>query len=140
MNLNDYCSNNQLMQFIKFCMVGMSNAIVSYVTYTAFLILFENLNLFPECDYLVSQYIAFFLSVLWSFYWNNKYVFERTEKWYYSLIKMMIVYSITGIILSSILLYLLIDVMGIHKLIAPIINIAICLPVNYLLNKKLAFR
>lgn len=132
--------NSELVRFIKFAIVGASNAVVSYVSYAIILLLFENFQLFPEFDYIIAQYISFFLSVLWSFYWNNKYVFEKTEKWYKSLIKTIIVYSLTGIFLSTLLLYIMVDLLGIHKLIAPIINIAIGLPINYLLNKKWAFK
>ena len=137
---NGQSINSQIAQFIKFCVVGASNALVAYISYTAFLLLFEELKWFPNYDYVLAQYISFFISVLWSFYWNNKYVFERTEKWYFRLIKMLIVYSVTGIILSTALLYLMIDVLGMHKLVAPIINIIIGLPINYLLNKKWAFK
>ena len=133
-------TKEQIVQFIKFSIVGASNAIVSYLLYALFILLFDYYNLFPDCDYIVAQYISFFLSVLWSFYWNNKYVFDKTEKWYYCLLKMMIVYSVTGIFLSTGLLYLMIDVMKIHKLVAPLINIMIGLPINYLLNKKWAFK
>ena len=66
-----------LMQFVKFGIVGLSNTVISYVIYVGTLILFQKNNLIPSVDYLVAQVIAFILSVLWSFYWNNKFVFEK---------------------------------------------------------------
>ena len=60
-----------LMQFVKFGIVGLSNTVISYVIYVVTLILFQKNNLIPSVDYLAAQVIAFVLSVLWSFYWNN---------------------------------------------------------------------
>ena len=140
MTILDTLKNGSMMQFIKFALVGASNAVVAYVLYVVFLLLFKNYSLFENYDYIVAQYLSFFMSVLWSFFWNNRYVFERTEKWYTSLIKMLVVYSVTGIFLSTALLYLMVEVMRIHELIAPIINIMIGLPINFLLNKKWAFK
>lgn len=63
------------MQFIKFGIVGLSNTGISYLIYAGSLIWFRHLNMFSESDYLIAQFVAFVLSVLWSFYWNNKMVF-----------------------------------------------------------------
>lgn len=68
-----------LMQFVKFGIVGLSNTVISYVIYVVTLILFQKNNLIPSVDYLAAQVIAFVLSVLWSFYWNNKFVFEKAD-------------------------------------------------------------
>ena len=68
-----------LVQFVKFGIVGLSNTVVSYVIYIASLMLFQKLDVLKNSDYLVAQIIAFVLSVLWSFYWNNKYVFTEEE-------------------------------------------------------------
>ena len=133
-------NKESIVQIIKFAIVGASNAIVYYACYTLLLLFFDYYQIITKYDYIAAQYISFFLSVLWSFFWNNMFVFEKNEKWYYCLIKTIIVYSITGIFLSTILLYLMIELMKIHKLVAPIINIIIGFPINYLLNKKWAFK
>ena len=67
------------MQFVKFGIVGVSNTVISYVLYVVSLCLFQKLGVLPKADYLVAQIIAFVLSVLWSFYWNNKMVFVQED-------------------------------------------------------------
>lgn len=67
-------------QFIKFGMVAVSNTIISYMIYLACLRLMERYGMFSQVDYLISSLIAFFISVLWSFYWNNKFTFKQEAK------------------------------------------------------------
>ena len=133
-----------LMQFVKFGIVGLSNTVISYVIYVGTLILFQKNNLIPSVDYLVAQVIAFILSVLWSFYWNNKFVFEKADNEerniVHALIKTYISYAFTGLFLNSILSLLWVEVLGIPKIIAPIINLLVSVPLNFVMNKFWAFR
>lgn len=133
-----------LMQFVKFGIVGLSNTVISYVIYVGTLILFQKNNLIPSVDYLVAQVIAFILSVLWSFYWNNKFVFEKADNEerniVHALIKTYISYAFTGLFLNSILSLLWVEVFGIPKIIAPIINLLVSVPLNFIMNKFWAFR
>jgi len=133
-----------LMQFVRFGIVGLSNTLISYVLYSGSLIAFQKLDVFPKVDYLIAQIIAFVLSVLWSFYWNNKMVFvkqdgEKRSMWK-ALLKTYVSYSFTGLFLNSILLVLWIDVLGISEFIAPLINLIVSVPVNFLINKFWAFK
>lgn len=133
-----------LMQFVRFGIVGVSNTLISYVLYTVSLLLFQSANILPKVDYIVAQAISFVLSVLWSFYWNNKKVFIKAEgqtrSLWKSLLKTYVSYSFTGLFLSSVLLVLWIDVMGISQFVAPLLNLIISVPVNFLINKFWAFK
>lgn len=134
-------NNKSIGQFIKFGIIGLSNTIVSYVIYLVVLLFLQFFNAIPDLDYLVAQFIGYTISIFWSFYWNYKYVFTDNEEkpWYLELIKSFISYSFTGIILSSILLYLWVDVLEVSKVIAPMISICITVPLNFILNKYWAF-
>ncbi|MBE5924477.1 MAG: GtrA family protein [Lachnospiraceae bacterium] len=131
-------------QFLKFGMVGVTNTIVSYLLNMLTLFCFQYAGLFKRFDYLFAQFIAFVLSVAWSFFWNNKFVFkERDEEkrvWWKTLIKTYIAYSFTGIFLNSILLWIWVEVFQISKIVAPLLNIAFNVPINFLLNKYWAFK
>ena len=132
------------MQFIKFGIVGISNTVVSYLIYVISLVIFKKLGIFVEFDYLMSQVIAFILSVLWSFYWNNKMVFtiqegQKRSIWK-TLLKTYVSYSFTGLFLNSILIILWVHVFGISEFLAPIINLVISVPINFLINKFWAFK
>ncbi len=125
-----------IMQFVKFGLVGASNALVVYVTYSAFVYLG-----FP---YLIGNFIAFIISVLNSFYWNNKYVFAQDDasrrNVVMTLVKTFIAYGTTGIILNSVLLIVWIDVLQISQYIAPIINLIITTPLNFVINKFWSYK
>ena len=133
-----------LVQFVKFGIVGLSNTVVSYVIYIASLMLFQKLDVLKNSDYLVAQIIAFVLSVLWSFYWNNKYVFTEQESekrnMLQALVKTYISYAFTGLFLNSILALLWVELLHMSKLIAPIINLLVSVPINFFMNKFWAFK
>lgn len=132
------------MQFVKFGIVGLSNTIISYVIYIVSLLLFRQMEILIESGYLVAQVIAFVLSVLWSFYWNNKIVFNLQEgedrSVFRALIRTFISYSFTGLFLNSILLIFWIKVLHISEFIAPIINLLVSVPLNFVINKFWAFK
>lgn len=133
-----------LVEFIKFGIVGVSNTLISYVIYVAALKGFQAADIFRRYDYLVAQVIAFILSVLWSFYWNNKYVFTlengESRSVFKSLMKTYVSYSFTGLFLNNVLLYLWVEIIGISELIGPLLNLFISVPVNYIINKFWAYR
>lgn len=130
-----------LVQFIKFGVVGVTNTLIGYVLNVGTLFLLRNYNI--SWDYIVGNIVSFVLSVLWSFYWNNKYVFtvekEQKRNIGAALLKTYIVYGFTGIILSNILSYVWIDIFRISKYVAPLINLIISVPLNFLINKFWAF-
>lgn len=131
-------------QFIKFCTVGLSNTIISYLVYIICLRFFEIYHLFIGYDYFISSLSAFLISTFWSFCWNDRFTFkkgvgEKRSVWK-ALLKTYMSYSFTEVFVSNALLYLEIDRLGISKDIAPLINLSVTVPLNYLLNKYWAFR
>lgn len=133
-----------LMQFIKFGIVGVSNTIVSYIIYVVVLFLLQKTSSFENIDYLIAQVTMFLLSVLWSFYWNNKYVFViqkgQQRSFWKALLKTYISYSFTGLFLNSMLLVLWVKILGASEYIAPIINLLFSVPLNFFINKFWAFK
>ena len=123
-------------QFVKFGIVGISNTLVYYVVY---LILLR----FP-ISYLAASIIAYLISILNSYYWNNKYVFPETSQnevaWWMILIKTFLAYAGTGLILNNLLLVLWIEEVGLSEMAAPLLNLCITIPVNFVLNKLWAFK
>lgn len=128
---------------MKFCIVGVSNTLISYVLYIAALALIERASLSLRYDYLLASFVAFMLSVLWSFYWNNKFTFSgkrEGKELAAALFKTYVSYSVTGLVLQNILLYVWVDMLGIGKAVAPLINLVITIPINFLMNKFWAFK
>lgn len=135
---------NNLIEFVKFGIVGLSNTAVSYIIYVLVLQIFSLINLRFRYDYFVGNVVSFVLSVLWSFYWNNKYVFKvkdgEKRNIFSALLKTYMTYAFTGLILNNILAYVWIDIFHIHKMIAPLITLIVSVPINFILNKLWAFR
>lgn len=133
---------NPYIQFVKFGLVGVSNTAVSYLMYMIILFLLRGLAW--EQDYILANVVAFTISIFWSFYWNNKFVFKKAENsrrsMWLALGKCFLSYGFTGYILENALSYLWIEQIGVSKYIAPLLNLIFTVPVNFLLNKLWAFK
>lgn len=124
---------NILKQFIKFGMVGVSNTVISLAIYYVFVFISKDL-------YIVGNTVGFFVSVLNSYYWNNKYVFKKTEAGNTKpLIRTFISYGST-FLLGTALLFVMVHYLNISEMIAPLINLLVTIPINFLLNKFWAFK
>ena len=129
-------------QFIKFGIVGLSNTVVSYIFNVLVLLALQPFEV--NWDFVAGNMVAFVLSVLWSFYWNNRLVFraengEKRSVWK-TLVKTYIAYGFTGIILNNLLSLLWISVLGLSKYIAPLLNLVLSVPLNFIINKFWAFK
>ena len=131
------------LQFVKFGIVGLSNTVISYMIYASSLLFFKSRHLLPETDYLAAQMLAFLLSVLWAYYWNDRAVFQTgssgQRKVFQTLMKTYLTYSFTGLFLSGGLLILWVYI-GIPKLAAPALNLLFTVPLNFLINKFWTFK
>lgn len=128
-------------EFLQFGLVGVSNTIISYLLYVVTLLLVSKSGV--EFDYIIANIVSWLLSVLWSFYWNNKFVFKKEEgekrNIWAALFKTYVSYGFTGLILNNILSVLWVSVLHISKMLAPIINLVISIPINFFMNKLWAF-
>lgn len=124
---------NLIIQFIKFGIVGVSNTLISLLIYYIFIFINKDL-------YLIGNTVGFIIGVLNSYYWNNKYVFKKNSKSItFPLVKTFLAYGST-FILGTFMLYVMVNKLLISELIAPIINLSVTIPINFLLNKFWAFK
>ena len=121
-------------QFIKFALVGCSNSLVCLVV--CYFILF----CFGEGRYLFGQTLGYIAAVFNSFFWNSKYVFSNHKGNKKIAFGKMCVCNVVVYMLQMGALYLLVDIMAVSEWSAPVLAILIALPVNFLLNKLIAFR
>ena len=141
-NKGKYFDKKSIVQFLKFGLVGVSNTMVSYVLYAASLLILQEIGVDIGTKYLWANGIAFVISVVWSYYWNNRFVFvgRKNNHWLKVLGKTYIAYSFTGLFLSGILLSVWIQVFRISEYLAPIINLVFTVPINFIINKFWAFK
>lgn len=122
-----------LWQFIKFGIIGASNTIVSTSIYYLFIWMDPKL-------YFVGNVVGWIVSVFNSFYWNNRFVFTKSEfSWGQKLLRTYLAYG-GSFIVGSITLVVLVRVLGVSAWLAPWINIVITIPLNFILNKFWAFK
>lgn len=128
-------------EFLQFGLVGVSNTIISYLLYVVTLLIVSKSSV--KFDYIIANIVSWLLSVLWSFYWNNKFVFKKEDgeerNIWAALFKTYVSYGFTGLILNNILSVLWVSVLHISKMLAPIINLVISIPINFFMNKLWAF-
>lgn len=130
-------------QFIKFGIVGLSNTVIGYGIYVVTLFLLQQFAVFSNIDIYIAQFVMFILSVAWSFYWNNRFVFatqnKENNRIFLRLIKTYASYAFTSLFLSEILLMLWVKGLHINEYIAPVINLLVTVPLNYLIQKYWVF-
>lgn len=123
-------------QFIKFGIVGVSNTLISLAIYYIFVWISKDL-------YMWGNVVGWIVSVYNAFYWNNKYVFKSEKQdWKSKLTRLAKNYLSYGstFLLSTALLFVEVNYLQVSEWIAPIINLLITIPLNFLLNKFWAFR
>lgn len=150
-------SNNALIQYLKFIVVGSINAIVNYVAYAAVI--------FFGGHYVSATLVGFILSVLSSYLINSRLVFERDDgvKGWQVLLKLYAAYAFSGLFLTTLLTWLFLDVINLEKgvmpfgellrqsgvdmsdrklaeYIAPCIVTVIIMPLNFVINKFWAYK
>lgn len=132
---NPKCAS--LVQFVKFGIVGVSNTLISLGVYQLCLHVFHT-------HYQVANVISFVVSVTNAYYWNSRFVFGRgaqpaLRQHLTAYGKAFLSYGST-FLLSTALLTFWVEVCGVTESIAPVINLLITIPLNFLLNKFWAFR
>ena len=120
-------------QFLKFGIVGLSNTAISLAVYYLFLWIDPKL-------YMVGNVVGFIVSVANAFFWSRRYVFEGAqESFWKGLLKSYIAYG-GSFLLATALLYVQVERLGISREIAPILNLIITIPLNFLVNKFWTFK
>ncbi len=115
--------------FIKFCVVGLVNTILTVIIYNALL--------FVNVHFNIANLIAFALTWLNAFYWNGKHVFKGAGR--KAMARYFILYVGT-FLLGSGLLYLLVRGLGMNETLAQIPVVAINTGINYIGSKTWAFK
>lgn len=122
-------------QFVKFGLVGVSNTAVSMGVYYAVLWMDPDL-------YMLGSILGTVISIFNAFVWNNLFVFTGNSRDFKSTLRRLgrtyVSYGGTSA-LSNFLLWLEVT-LGVSKVIAPVLNLAITIPLNFILNKFWSFK
>lgn len=114
-------------QFVKFCLVGISNTGISFGLYYVFLAINPRL-------YLWGNVIGFIASVANAYFWNSRFVFKKQNERAKTMAKTYAAYS-TNLVIGTGMLYLFVEILHISQYMAPLFNLVVTIPLNFLLNK-----
>jgi len=125
-----------IIQIIKFSVVGITNAIISYTIYSGLV--------YIGLHYIIANLVSFLISVFISFLLNYNYVFINKNDQKRNIIRLLFKtyasYAFNGLILQNFLLFFLIDLLHLSKYIAPFFSWIITIPLNFILLKYWAFQ
>ena len=125
---------NEIARFVKFCLVGVSNTLVSWACYYFFLWINEDL-------YLAGSIVGAVVSIANAFFWNDRFVFKGDRNDRRSRLKRVgkTYISYGGTSLLGIALLWLVVRLGADKMIAPVLTLAVTVPLNFVINKFWTF-
>jgi putative flippase GtrA len=111
-------------RFLRFVICGGLNTLLGYLIY---------LMLLSVADYRVAFTLSFLISIVFAYGLNARFVFDVKFSWR-TLSRYPIVYIIQYV-LGFLLLTLEVNLFGFDKRFCPLLNVAIQVPVTFLLNK-----
>lgn len=115
-------------EFWKFNMVGIVNTINYYILYLLFKEVFQ-------MNYMTAHLLGFFISMIGSFYLNSYFTY-RTKPTFKKFLQFPLTY-VVNILVSTLAIYILVQLLSIHDNIAPIIATIIAIPFTFLLSKMI---
>ena len=111
-------------EFGRFLLVGGLNTLLTQLLYMALLLVIS---------YPLSYTISYIAGILLAYWLNSRIVFKEPLHWKKAL-QFPLVY-VVQYILGFALLYVFIEWLGVHKMIAPLPVIAVIVPVTFLLSR-----
>jgi putative flippase GtrA len=121
----------EVYRFAKFAVVGVSNTLLTLLTYW--------ILVYIGIYYVTANIVGYMVGMANSYFWNSKYVFERTST-HSSTITKFIIVNLIVLGLTSVMLYFFIEKIYINKYLAQLIVIPAGMVLNYILNKIWTFR
>ncbi len=113
-------------EFLKFVLVGLANTGLTYLLYAALAIVLP---------YTLAYSITYVLGIVFSYLVNSLFVFKERLS-FAKAFQFPLVYLVQYLV-NVLLLKLLVELLGVHKLIAPVLIIAVTIPITFFLSRKI---
>ena len=122
-----------LAEFVKFCLVGLTNLAVDFLVYTFFT---RVLHLY----YILAAILSFIVAVTWSFYINKKWTFKYRPLNIKSLYFKFFIANTVSIIFNLVVFYCFVEYLHIPDLLAKFLSSVITAFINFSINKFWTFQ
>ena len=120
--------NKLIKQIFKFGIVG---GIAFIIDYTLLYILTEYIGI----HYLISSIISFTISVIFNYILSVKWVFNVKRKQGTREFIIFIILSLIGLLINSLIMYLMVDICNIYYMISKLISTFIVMVYNFITRK-----
>lgn len=118
--------------FVLYSLIGATGATIDFL-------IFLLLTSVTALSYLPANIISVSCGIANNFIWNVKFNFKVKERVFVRFISFYCI-GLIGMGLSTLLLYLLVDLVGVGSILAKVMTIGIVVIVQFLLNKYISFR
>jgi putative flippase GtrA len=118
--------------FVLYSLIGATGASIDFL-------IFLLLTSVTSLNYLPANIISVSCGITNNFIWNVKFNFTVKEKLFIRFIAFYCI-GLTGMGLSTLLLYLLVDLGGIESAFAKLMTIGVVVIIQFWLNKYISFR
>ena len=115
---------------VRFLIVGVINTAVGYALFALFLLVF---------DYLVSLYLSYAVAVTLAFVLHRRFTFRVRGNVVVDFVRFVGVY-VVSLAVNSVVLPVLVELVGLHPLIAQGIALVITTLISYVGHKWFSFR
>ena len=123
---------DRIRQFLKFGIVGLSNTLIALGVYYSVIGIGAHYQVANIAAFVLSSLSGFFLNRMWVFKATNHPVVAQIVKYY-------LVYS-SSLFLSIGLSFTWVEILKVSEYLAPLLNLLVTIPFNYIMSKKWAFR
>lgn len=115
-------------ELFRFILVGFTNTFNYYILYLFF-------NHLLNINYLIAHISAFIISMVGSFFLNSYFTYKSRPS-FSKFLKFPLTY-VVNISVSTISIYILVDLLGLSETISPLIASVIAIPFTFIISKKI---
>ena len=119
-------------QFFRYFFVGGSSAVVDLAVFTVLVTAFD-------LHYAVAAFVGYMMGLAWNHLLSVLWVFQASKHSRSKEIMIVVGIAIGGLLWTWLLLYVMIDLMGIHEVAAKMISQVIVLAWNFGMRKVYVF-
>ncbi len=130
--IKKYMNVHELLRLFRFGATGVLNTAVDYGT---FFVLAQlcGVNIY------LSQFLSYSIATLNSYFVNKKWTFQREGMFATREFVKFLAVNLVSLGASLLLMYLLHDLLGIHKMLAKVLTAFVTIPINFLGNRFWVF-
>jgi len=119
-------------QLKRFIVTGIGNTVFGYLVYAFIIIVFD-------LSYFWALILTYSIGITFSFTTFRAFVFTDGDRGWRSYIRFILTY-VGLLIVNIVALHILVDIQGIHKLIAQLFVIPFCAAISFIINRIFVFK